>query len=108
MKSESNYTTEIPTISFNNSSFRRLDLFPETRAEIIDCYIDAKNESRPTLIKANKSHINIENSEFLRFVNDNGSTILNGENNCSISVDNSMFTAHQSQLGVFTFMITPI
>ena len=33
-------TTQIPTIVINKSSFESLDLHPETRAEIIDCYID--------------------------------------------------------------------
>ena len=35
-------TTQIPNLTFYNSSFKSLDLHPETRAEIIDCYIDAK------------------------------------------------------------------
>ena len=93
-------TTEMPTITFYNSSFKSLDLNPETKAEINDCYIDAKNESRPTLIKANNSDILIKKSEFLRFVNKNTSTILNGENNCNVSVENTVFTGHQGHLGV--------
>ena len=98
---DSENTREIPTIMINNSSLRSLDLHSETRAEIIGCYINAQNESRPTLIKANNSHIVIKNSEFLNFVNENGSTIVNGENNCSISVENSVFAEHYSKLSVF-------
>ena len=41
---DSENTKEIPNITFYNSSFKSLYLFPETRAEIIDCYIDANNK----------------------------------------------------------------
>ena len=89
-------TTLIAIIIFNNSSFKSLDLCPETRAEIIDCYIDANNESRPTLITSNNSDIVIHNSTFLRFVNRDGPTILDAQINCSVSVENSRLAEHRS------------
>ena len=93
-------TTQIPIITFYNSSFKSLDLCPEIRAEIIDCYIDANNESRPTLITSNNSNIVIRNSTFLSFDNEDGPTILDGQINCSVSVENSIFSEHWSKLGV--------
>ena len=78
-------TREILTIMITNSSFRSLDLRPETRAEIIDFYIDAQSQSRPTLLKTNNSHIKIQNSQFHQFVNKNGATILDAENHCNQS-----------------------
>ena len=99
LKSDPHKTTLIPTIILTNSSFRSLDLQPETRAEIVDCYIDAQNESRPTLIKANNSDVKIEKSKFLRFVNENGDTILDAQK-CSVSVENSVFSGHSSHRSV--------
>ena len=77
---DSESTTQIPNITFYNSSFKSLYLFPETRAKIIDCHIDANKESRPTLITSNNSDIVIRNSKFLRFVNKNRPTILDSPN----------------------------
>ena len=89
-----------PKIVINNSSFRSLVLLPETKAEIIDCYVDAKGESRPTLITAINSDIKIRNSKFLLFVNKNGPTILYAQNDCSVSLENSVFTGNQGNGGV--------
>ena len=93
-------TTEISSIAFYNSSFKSLDLQPETRAEIIDCYIDAKEKPRATLIISKTSDIMIQNSTFLRFVNEQGPTILDVQINCDVSVENSLFAEHQSKIGV--------
>ena len=93
-KYKSKNATGIPTIMFNNSSFKSLDLNPKTRTEIIDCYIDAKNKSQPTLIKAKNSHVVIQNSKFVLFINENGPTIIAAENNCWVTVENSVFTSH--------------
>ena len=94
---DSKNTTQIPIITFNNSSFKSLDLRPETRAEITDCYIDAEKQSRPILITSNNSDILIQNSTFLRFVNGDGPTILDGQMNCTVSIDNSLFAEHGSK-----------
>ena len=93
-------TTQIPIITFNNSSFKSLDLHPKTRAEITDCYIDAKKKLRPTLITSNNSDIMIQNSTFLRFVKKHGPLILDAQINCSVSVENSLFAEHRSEQSV--------
>ena len=85
--SDSKNTTQNLNTTFYNSSFKSLDLQPETRAEIIDCYIDAKKQPGPTLITSNNSDIVIHNSTFLRFVNRDGPTILDAQMNCSVSVE---------------------
>ena len=97
---DSNNTKQIPDITFNNSSLKSLNLGPQTRAEIIDCYIDAKNKLRSTLITSNNSDIVIRNSTFLHFDNDDGPTILDAQINCSVSVENSRFAKHRSEQSV--------
>ena len=93
---DSENTTQNLNITFYNSSFKSVDLQPETRAKIIDCYIDAKKQPRPTLFTSNNSDIVIHNSTFLRFVNSDGPTILDAQINCDVSVENSIFVEHLS------------
>ena len=92
---------KMATIMIHNSSFGSLDLNPGTKAQITDCYIDGEFKQRPTLITANNSTVNIQNCHFEKFINQNGSTILLGHNNSHIEIENSVFIKHNSSRGVF-------
>ena len=94
------YLIEEPEIVIHNSSFGKLDLNPETKAQITDCYIDGEFKDRPTLITANNSEVSIQNCHFENFVNQNGSTILFGHNNSHVKIENSGFIQHNSSKGV--------
>ena len=87
-------------ITISNSSFGTLDLEPRTKAQITDCYIDAKFKERRTLITANNSCVLIQNCHFKNIINENGTTILFGHSNSHITIENSVFIQHNSSKGV--------
>ena len=87
-------------IVIHNSSFSSLDLNAGTKAQIIDCYIDAQFKPRPTLITANNSDISIQNCHFGSFINENGSTVLYGHSNSRVIIENSVFIQHNSSKGL--------
>ena len=102
-ESQSNETEHMVAnqeIVIHNSSFGSLDLKPGSKAQITDCYIDAQFKSRPTLITANNSDVSIQNCHFGNFNNENGSTVLYGHDNSHITIENSVFTQHNSSRGV--------
>ena len=88
-----------------NSSFWSLDLKPGTKAQIIDCYIDAHLTLRPTLITANSSVLSIQNCRFSQFVNKTDSTVLHGHNSNKVIVEDSAFIQHRSLKGVLFLQI---
>ena len=91
---------ENPGIVIQNSSFGSLDLKPGSKAQISDCYIDAQFKPRPTLITANNSNVSIQNCHFGNSINENGSKVLHGHDNSHITIENSVFTQHNSSMGV--------
>ena len=91
---------ENPEIVIHNSSFGSLDLNPGSKAQIIDCYIDAQFKPRPTLIIANNSDLSIQNCHFGNFINENGSTVLYGHYYSHIIIEKSVFIQHNSSKGV--------
>ena len=91
---------ENTVIRIHNSSFHSLDLYPESKAQITDCYIDGKLKNRPTLITANNSDISVQNCHFGKCINKNGSTILYGYNNSHVVIENSDFIQHNSSKGI--------
>ena len=95
------HLVENPEIVIHNSSFSSLDLKPGSKAQIIDCYIDAQFKPRPTLITANNSDVSIQNCHFGNFINENGSTVLYGHSNSHVIIENSAFIQHNSPKGVF-------
>ena len=90
---------ENPQVMIHNSSFRSLDLNPGTKAQIIQCYINANYIPSPTLITANNANVSIQNCLVRDFINKNGSTILFRQNN-SVTIENSVFIQHNSSKGV--------
>ena len=103
MNSQSNETfhpRENPETIIGNSNFRGLDLKPGTKAQITACYIDAHYNPRPTLITASNAQVLIQNSHFERFSNDNGSTVINGQNESIVILEDSSFSYHSSSKGV--------
>ena len=97
---EVQYMVENPEILIHNSSFSSLDLNPGTKAQITDCYVDAQFKPRPTLVTANNSDVVIQNCHFGHFINENGSTVLYGQDNSHITIENSVFIQHNSSKGV--------
>ena len=93
--------TQNPVMTIHNSSFKSLDLHNETTAEIHDCHIDAKTDIRPTLIQAMNSRIFIQNSKFVKFVSDEGPTVLFANSNSHVTIGNSQFLNHHSPQGIF-------
>ena len=99
--SDENHLVENPLIMTHNSSFRNLNLGPGTKAQITQCYIDAKFKQRRTLITATNSDVSIQNCHLENFINENNSTILFGHNNSHVTIENSVFIKHNSSKGVF-------
>ena len=98
-----NHTTQLvenSEIIIRNSSFRSLDLEPGTKAKFVECYLDAHFNTKPTLITANNSDVLIQSCHFINFVNEKGSTILFGQNNSHVTIENSVFIQHNSCNGV--------
>ena len=97
---QTEHMVENPEIIIRNSSFSSLDLKPESKALITDCYIDGKFQPRPTLITANNSDVSIQNCHFGNFINENGSTVLYGHDSSNVRTENSVFIRHNSSKGV--------
>ena len=91
---------ENPRVIIHNSSFGGLNLPTKTEALITQCFIDAELKDRSTLITANNSNVSIQNCQFGKFINNNGSTILFGHNNSHVTIENSIFNQHNSSKGV--------
>ena len=89
-----------PQIIIHNSLFKSLNLNPATKAQITECYIDGLFKQRPTLITTMNSNVSIQNCQFKNFINDNGSTILFGNNNSHIAIENSVFIQHNGSKGI--------
>ena len=87
-------------VMIHNSTFGSLYLEPGTKAQITRCYIDGEFKVRATLIIASNSDVSIQNCHFINFINENDSTILFGQNNSQVTIENSVFTKHNSSKGV--------
>ena len=94
------HTADQLQILIYNSSFGSLDLQSGTAGIISDCYINANNSKRPTLITANNSNVFITNSVFKQFVTENGPSLLHGHSSCIINISGSMFINHNALHGV--------
>ena len=97
---QTEHLVENPEIVIHNSSFGSLDLNPGSKAQIIDCYIDAQFEPRPTLITANNSDVSIQNCHFGNFINEKSYTVLYGHYYSHVTIENSVFVQHNSSKGV--------
>ena len=97
------YLMEQPKIIIYNSSFGNLDLRPGIKAQITQCYIDGEFKNRPTLVTANNLDLSIQNCHFSNFINEKNSTILYGSSNSHVTIENSIFTQHNSSKGVLFF-----
>ena len=83
----------------HNSSFRSLDLESGTEALISDCFLNAKDKQRPTLIWVTNAKVSIHNSTFRCFKNIHGAAVLGGRLNSSVTVKNSTFSGNEGQKG---------
>ena len=94
------YLVEETKIIIHNSSFKSLDLETETTALIIECYIDAEFKPRPTLITVNNSDVSIQNCHLENFLNEKGSTVLQGSGKSHVEINNSVFIQHNCSKGI--------
>ena len=96
----SNNMVENPKITIHNSSFGSLGLLSGTEAVLTECYIDSEFNTKPTLITAKNSKVTMHNSHLSQLVNENGPTLLNGTEMCSVYINNSTVINNHALHGI--------
>ena len=99
LKRDTHEVSTTPTISLHNSTFGSVDLQPQTKAQVKDCFMDARLRSSPTLISATNATVSVANCRFSRFKSKHGPTILLGMNNSHISITNTSIIKNRGVFG---------